>query len=307
MHKQKNQGIWKYHKYLPEVEQKFRISLGEGNTGLSKIGNILFKCEYQNPTGSWKDRGMAYQIAKLKEKGIKNAVITSSGNAAISALCYCKLCDIALTIFLSPKVHMVKMKRINELKYSKTNIIKTLKPVSESVKYSLKNNFWNLRQSTDKNSIYGYETILFELLDEAPFADAVYLPVSSGTAAVGIYEGLKKLKRNLPLHIVQTEKIHPVASQFDKSYKSSRESLADAIVAKYTPNEDNLIDIISKTKGWGWVISDNEILEAHKYLSSNGLSCSYEGAMTLAALRKSMKYGYKYKNPVCILSGKYYG
>src|SRR3989338_2581237 len=104
-----NPGIWYFHRRLPEVTPGNRLSLGEGKTPLVCINGIAFKCEYKNPTGSVKDRGLSFQISKLWEQKGKQAVISSSGNAAISAAAYCRLAGIKLTVFVSPGINRGKL------------------------------------------------------------------------------------------------------------------------------------------------------------------------------------------------------
>ena len=106
---------------------------------------------------------------------------------------------------------------------------------------------------------------------------------------------------------MQTEAVSPIASQFDHEFTPRSKSLADAIVARFTPREKEIIEIIRLTDGCGWVISDNEIMESHEYLTRNSLISSYEGGAVLAALWKAERKGIRYKNPVCLLTGKYYG
>src|SRR4030042_3312682 len=110
MSKQEIKGIWKYEDYFPPIKDVNKVTLGEGKTRLIDIDNVYFKLEYENPTGSVKDRGFAYQIAKLKEKGINKAVISSSGNAAISVANYCKLANIELTVFVGRNINKRKLK-----------------------------------------------------------------------------------------------------------------------------------------------------------------------------------------------------
>lgn len=296
-------GIWKFSEYFPFIPQDYRITLGEGNTELKKIKEIYFKCEYQNPTGAVKDRGMAYQISKAFQKHFQKAVISSSGNAAISASNYCNLAGIKLYVFVSTKINP---KKLTILKKQKCNLFLTEKPISSAFKFAKENNATDLRGSKDPNAYYGFSTIAFELIKEAPEIDAVFIPVSSGTTMVGIVSGFKKMGKYPAFHIIQTEFVHPIASIFDNDFQKRDSSLADAIVAKFTPRESNIVDLIRISKGFGWVISDKEILIAHKWLRSNNLECSYEGAATLSGLWKAKLRGYKYKNPVCILTGKNY-
>lgn len=283
------------------VQAKFEIP---GKTPLIKIDGVYFKCEFANPTGSHKDRALAYQITKLQEKDIREAVISSSGNAAISAAYYCKLAGIKLNIFISTTINKNKRKVLKDLN---CNIFQTPKPVSASIKFAGKKNVFNLRQSTDPNALIGYESIAKEIIDEKIMPDAFFLPVSSGSTLVGVSAGFEKLGYDVPIHAVQTDAIHPIAGVFDKDFQATgKKSLADAIVAKYTPRESEAIKIIKQTNGWGWVINKDEMEKARSWLLSHHLDCSYEGAAALAALWKSKKQGYKFKNPVCLLTGKYY-
>lgn len=302
MNKQ-GRGIWRFRDFFPVISDKYQLTLNEGNTSLKYIDGIFFKCEYENPTGSVKDRGLAYQVSKLKEAGVSEGVISSSGNAAISASAFCKLANINLYIFVSDNINRGKLKKLKEIN---SHILIRAKPLSDAVKFAKEKNVPNLRQSTDRYATYGYETIAYELLLDEPDIDAVFFPVSSGTTLTGVFHGfLKKMK--LPaVHAVQTTKVNPIASSFDKDYQSALSSLADALVARYTSRHGDVREIIKKSEGWGWVISDTEILQAFEWLHKNRLYCSYEGACTLAAYRKALRKGYKYNKPVCLLTGKAY-
>ncbi len=275
-----------------------------GQTQLKQVEGIYFKCEYENPTGSHKDRAMAYQVSKLEEKGIKKAVISSSGNAAISASHYCRLAGIKLTVFVSPKI---KSQKLNQLKKLSCQIISTLKPISSAFQFAKTNQAFNLRQSKDENALIGYMTLPCELIETGINIDAIFLPVSSGATVCGMVRGYQKAGKKLPaIHVVQTEAVHPLSSLFDKKYSETKNSLADAIVAKYSPLYAEIIEYVKKSKGFGWVISDQEMIVAQKWLLQNDLHCSYEGAAALAALWKAEKQGMKYHHPVCILTGKNY-
>ena len=82
----------KYKSFLPITERTPIISLGEGDTPFIKLqkilptfNNIFVKCEGSNPTGSFKDRGMALAVSKALEKGVKTIICASTGNTSASA------------------------------------------------------------------------------------------------------------------------------------------------------------------------------------------------------------------------------
>ncbi len=300
---QDQSGIWKYNRFFPYIRPKNRITFYEGATPLLEIENIYFKCEYKNPTGSVKDRGIAYQVSNLKENKIKYAVISSSGNAGISAAKYCQQARIKLTVFISPRINKTKLKILRSLK---AKIIATLKPISGAIKYAKEFKAYNLRPSTDFHAITGFATIAYEINEALPETDAMFIPVSSGTTLVGIGKGLIKLRKKIALHAVQTEAIHPIGEIYDKNYTQCNSSIADAIVAKVTPRRNQIVEVIRVNHGSGWVVSDDQILKAHHWLNERGMMCSYEGAVSLAGYWKAREKGFVYHFPVCLLTGSYY-
>lgn len=83
-------GIWRYRELLPRVEHI--VSLGEGNTPLIPLakpgGRALAKFEGANPTGSFKDRGMAVGVSVAKSIGARATIVASTGNTAASVAAY---------------------------------------------------------------------------------------------------------------------------------------------------------------------------------------------------------------------------
>lgn len=296
-------GIWRFQKLLPFVPPKFQLSLGEGRTELKNIDGINFKFEFSNPTGSVKDRGLAYQISKLKQTGVKQAAISSSGNAGISAASYANLAGIKLTVFVSRHINATKLHILKKLNV----IIKiSSRPVSDCIKYSKANNIFNLRPSADPNGYTGYSTIAYELNEILKKIDAIFFPVSSGTTLVGVASGFEKLGYLPQIFAVQTESVHPIAILFDKDFRQTKRSIADSIVAKYTPRIQEVVELIKKSQGTGLVVSDADIKKANNWLEDNRIKTSYEGALALAGLWKARKKGRKFKNAVCLLTGKRY-
>ena len=86
-----------YRDFLPITKATPIITLGEGDTSLVRsvhlekelgCGELYFKLEGCNPTGSFKDRGMVMAIAKAIESGSKTVMCASTGNTSASAAAY---------------------------------------------------------------------------------------------------------------------------------------------------------------------------------------------------------------------------
>ncbi len=113
--------LWRYRELLPVREPSPLLMLGEGGTPLIRavnlgmmlgLPNIYIKDERQGPTASFKDRQAAVTIAALKEAGITEMVVASTGNVAISYSAYAARAGIKLWVFVTSLVPATKMREI---------------------------------------------------------------------------------------------------------------------------------------------------------------------------------------------------
>lgn len=113
--------LWRYRELLPVRSPNPDLSMGEGGTPLiraTNLGmmlgcpNIFIKDERQGPTSSFKDRQAAVSVASLKEAGILEYVIASTGNVAISYSAYAARASIKLWAFLTSLVPAAKMREV---------------------------------------------------------------------------------------------------------------------------------------------------------------------------------------------------
>ena len=298
-------GIWQYSQYLTDVPSVFRLSLNEGNTSEEFFAHldVILKREDQNPTGSLKDRGMAFLISKALSEGFNNFVLSSSGNAAISSANYCKKAELKLKIFVSPKIDKNKML---VLKQMRADVSTDNRPLTMAARFSKENNAYNLRPSLNKFGGEGYQTISFELTDGNQEISDIFIPVSSGVNLLGIYQGFKKTKMLPRLHLCQSSAVCPLACLFDRDYPPEEVSLATALVAKHSPLKQQILKAIEESGGTGWVIGNEQIRQADKILRGHKIETSAEGALALAAVEKARKKGWQIKKGVCLLTGKKY-
>ena len=91
--KKRRVNLWRYHEVLPIYDRANIVTLGEGGTPLVKsralaanlgLKNLYIKDERQGPTGSFKDRQATVAISALKEIGVDEIVVASTGNVAIA-------------------------------------------------------------------------------------------------------------------------------------------------------------------------------------------------------------------------------
>ncbi len=268
------------------------------NTPLVKLDNIYYKREDKNPTGSAKDRAIPIQIKNLKKQGYLSAVISSTGNAAISAAHFCQQNKIDLTVFLSPKINHNKF---NILKKYPLEIIISPKPISDAIKFAKTNHAYLLRQSTDPAALIGYQQIATELTTQLPQTTSIFIPIGSGTTLLGISQ---KISNSVKIFGCQSVANSPISQTFDSDFVPETRLITDALSARFLPNKKNIITAINNSKGFSFSIQNQAIISADNHLHRLGINTSLEGALSFAAYQKAIKNNFSVGNfPVIILTG----
>ena len=266
-------------------------------TPLVKIDNVYFKREDLNITGSAKDRAIQAQLKNAVANKFSSAVISSTGNAAISAIHFCRQYTIDLTIFLSPKINQNKHSLIRQ---KTKNIILSPKPISDAFKHAKKNHSYNLRQSTDPTALKGYQQIGLEIRKQLPQITDIFIPVGSGTTLLGIS---KSLPTTVKIFAVQPANHCLIASAFDKKFQIENHTITTSLSAKSLPLKDKIITAIKNSHGSGLVVQNKEVEKQHQYLKKNKLPTSTEGALALAGYRKAFKQNQVGNFPLILLTG----
>lgn len=114
-------SLWRYRDLLPIRNPANIVTLGEGWTPLIQAHNlglllghdhIYIKDERQGPTASFKDRQAAVSISLMKESGVKEVVVASTGNVAIAYSAFCARAGIKLWTFVTSSVPAEKMREV---------------------------------------------------------------------------------------------------------------------------------------------------------------------------------------------------
>jgi threonine synthase len=274
-------GFWRYAKLLGDLPENCRILSHQNEaTPLEKVGDFWLKREDLSPTGSHKFRSLIYQLSYLKSKNILKAVLSSSGNAAISASHYAKTAGIQLFTFLSDKTPPEKLAAIQT-----ANLIPNIssKPL-RLAKYAIKHfSLPDLRPSQDKNAEIGFETLGFELFEQNPGIQNIFSFATSFASLEGIQKAYGKL-----LEMGEIQQLpHLYAVMNDGK-------LAGELSGQPVDNRVDNFDIVYST--------DDDILSTRQHILSTQLSTqiSNESVASIAAYLKIKPAG----ESVVISTGK---
>ncbi|RMH70163.1 MAG: PLP-dependent lyase/thiolase [Gemmatimonadetes bacterium] len=294
--------VWRYAPlYRKPPASNYHLTLAEGNTPClempllaDRLGltALFFKREDLNPTGSHKDRSLAFQVSTYWEQGCSRLLISSSGNAGVSASAYAALAGISMYVFVSPQTPRHKLERIH--RYG-GHIIASSRAISFAKHISRQLEIPNLRPSTNPRSIEGFQSIGWELFEQLGTVDSIFTYVSSASSLIGIGRAFQRLKdefhllESVPqLHAVQSGLGTSIAAHFvpQKQDLPMQRSVVGDLGAKKTALADEAIRLITATGGSGWIVSDADILAARHVLGRQyGIETSSEGCAAFAALQ----------------------
>lgn len=293
-------GIWRYrHSFgLPGVAPS--ITLGEGDTPLvwaEAFGHkVAFKCEYLNPTGSFKDRGTALVVSFLASRGVESAVEDSSGNAGASFAAYAARAGIRARVFVPDYASGPKCAQIEA--YG-AEVVRVPGPRSNAAEA--------VRKAADEGSVYashahlphllpGYATIAYELMDQTGRTPGTIIaPVGQGGLLLGIARGFNamlqagKIAQIPKLVGVQARACAPLWAMFAHGPAglesvTEGDTIAEGVRVRYPLRGDELLQMMGKVHGIFLAIDEKDILDGRDHLSQMGFYVEPTSAIVWGAL-----------------------
>ena len=309
----------KYSHFLPVTPASPRITLGEGDTPLLRsqslekeigCGELYFKLEGCNPTGSFKDRGMVVAVAKALEAKSSAIICASTGNTSASAAAYGALCGLS-TIIVVPKGNIALGKLAQAVVYGAKiiaidgNFDQALEIVRGLVeKYPI-----TLVNSINPHRIEGQKTAAFEIVDslgEAP--DYLFIPVGNAGNITAYwkgfveYQGAGKAKRTPKMMGFEAEGAAPIV----KGQRITEpKTIASAIRIGNPASWKGALAARDESEGAIDLVSDEEILAAYRLLATKeGVFGEPASAASLAGLIKWVQHhDFSGKRVVCVVTG----
>ncbi|MDO4254223.1 MAG: threonine synthase [Kocuria sp.] len=307
--------INEYRNRLPVTDSTPVVTMGEGGTPLIKAhalseatGNhVWVKYEGMNPTGSFKDRGMTMAITRAQEEGAKAVVCASTGNTSASAAAYAKQAGMRCAVLVPEgKIAMGKMAQavahgadIIQIDGNFDNCLDVARKLSESYPVFLVN-------SVNPYRIQGQKTAAFEVVDtlgDAP--DYHILPVGNAGNITGYWKGYTEYAapytndagQQLPAVSTKT----PIMWGFQAEGAAplvaghpidSPETIATAIRIGNPASWDTAIAARDESGGLIEAVTDQDIIEAQRFLSSrDGVFVEPGSAAGVAGLLKKFREG----------------
>ena len=315
--KQRRRDMWKFEELLPVFHYENIVSLGEGDTPLFNLRNLeqyiginelFIKDESNNPTGSFKARGLSAAISKAKEYGIKGIVMPSAGNAAGAMSAYAAKSNLEAKVFMpkdAPIANKIECKAFG----ADLNLVDGFISDAgiESAKAADKYNLFDISTLKEPYRVEGKKTMGFEIIEQLNWKvpDVIIYPTGGGTGIVGIWKALEELEtmgliddKKPRMVCVQAEGCAPLVDSFEKGEKFAKpienpSTIAAGMRVPMAVGDFIIFDILRKSNGTALRISDKEMIEGVKLFSKKeGIFCAPEGGAVLSATIKLKDQGF---------------
>lgn len=323
-------SVWRYRDFMPINDFSKIVTLNEGGTGLhfcERLGKHLglkqlyVKNEGENPTGSFKDRGMTVGVTKAAELGVKSVICASTGNTSASLAAYAARAGMQCAVLIpSGKIAYGKLAQaiIHGAKVIQVrgNFDEALDIV---LSLSEKHRNIYLLNSINPFRIEGQKSLGYEIAEQLnrEALDRVVVPVGNAGNISAIWKGFTEFHRlgfieTLPkMTGIQAEGSAPIAQAIKNHTKeispvAKPETVATAIRIGAPVSWKKAIRAILDSHGTAETVTDNEILNAQKTLSRlEGLFVEPASASSIAGLKKLVENGEidKDERVVCVTTG----
>lgn len=308
-------GLWRYAPLLPVWDPPAAYAADVGSTAHRKLlalgdelhVDLWIKCEGSNPTGSFKDRGLAMGVALGVACGAKRFCLPTQGNAGVAAAFFSRRLGLPGALIYMPEGYQRSGYYRScahfgaEVRFFGDNIAAAGKEMRRENHTALESGeLVDMSTFFEPGRLEGKKTMGFEIaaaFSTVGLPDHIFYPTGGGTGLVGIWKAFAELvalgmidRANLPKMVaVQSAQCAPVVAAFERAADAvtpitSQGTVADGLDVPGAIMGHQILSTLRESHGTAVAVSEASINAAFAQYGRQGVAASYEGAATLAAL-----------------------
>ena len=308
--------LWRYLEVLPVEDEASIVSLGEGWTPLLKaerLGQLIglkqlyIKDESQNPTQSFKARGMAAAVSMARELGARKLAVPSAGNAAGALAAYAARAGLECFIFMpddTPRANVVEC----EVMGAHVQLMKGLITDcgAEVARRKDAEGWFDVSTLKEPYRVEGKKTLGYELAEQFKWElpDVIIYPTGGGTGLIGMWKAFAEMEEmgwigsaRPRMVTVQSSGCAPIVRAFEEGKRFADEfqnaaTVASGLRVPKAIGDFLILEAIRESNGAAVAVSDDELIAATRQIgAAEGVFCAPEGGACLPALRNLMAQG----------------
>ncbi|MDX6694034.1 MAG: threonine synthase [Blastocatellia bacterium] len=308
--------LWRYREVLPVEQDEHIVSLGEGWTPLlhaRRLGEQLgfaqlyIKDESQNPTQSFKARGMATAVSMALELGARKLAVPSAGNAAGALAAYAARAGLEAHIFMprdTPRANIIECEQTGAHVNLMDGLITDCG--AEVGRRKEAEGWFDVSTLKEPYRVEGKKTLGYELAEQFDWQlpDVIIYPTGGGTGLIGMWKAFDEMEamgwidgKRPRMVTVQASGCAPIVEAFKAGKRFADEfpnaaTTASGLRVPRAIGDFLILDALRASGGEAVAVSDAELIAATLEIgASEGLFCAPEGAACLPALKKLTAVG----------------
>lgn len=333
----RDHSLWRYAELIPVNGPSPEISMGEGYTPLTRLLHyenlydhpyLFIKDERNQPTNSFKARQAALSVTYMRQQGITECVLASTGNAGVAYAAYCARAGIKLWLFLTSSVSAEKMR---EIALYGAEVVKVSGTYDETKKvaaeFAARKKLYMDKGARTVPSKESMKTLGYEIAEQLALkldpdrpgmwvAPHWYIQsVSGGIGPLGVWKGFTELYQmglidRMPrLGIIQAAGCAPMVRAFEQG-KSQADPVTPKtlihVLATGDPGHAYVLlrEAVQEHGGTMLAVEDGEAFRAMRLLASRaGISVEPATAVAFAGLEKMLTEGIIKSDEIVVVNG----
>jgi len=319
-------SLWRYRELLPVRDSRYVLTLGEGFTPLVSAArlareadteNLFIKDEGNNPTGSFKARGLAVAVSRAYELGAQSLSIPSAGNAACAMSAYAALAGLDAHVYM-PKD--VPQPFIAECRAFGAHVTLVDGVITDCGRAAAKDAaaFDRFDMSTLKEPyrLEGKKTMGYEIAEQMSWTlpDVIIYPTGGGTGLVGMWKAFDEMEtlgwidsKRPRMVTVQPEGCAPIVRAFEKNAEfaepwENARTIADGLRVPAAVGDFLILRVLRESGGTALAVSDRSMIDGANLIGrTQGMFVSFESGAALAAFLTLRESGWIEKGETVVL------
>jgi threonine synthase len=325
--KEDKSGVWRFREAILDIPIEEILTHPEGGTGFyshNKLSNFTgctnthFKHEGENPSGSFKDRGMTAAVTQARRLGMTKIACASTGNTSAALASYAGQAGLQACVFLpAGKVALGKLAQTSGYGATVMAVRGDFDEAMTLVKLAANDLGMYLVNSINPFRLEGQKSIIWEILQDLNWQAPDWIIVPGGnlgnTSAFGkaIHEAFENgwITKKPRLATIQAKGANPFYQSYKTGFKEqfsvNAETVATAIRIGNPVNFTKATRVINSLNGVVSEVDDTEIMIAKTLIDQVGIGCEPASACSLAGLKNLVDQGIikREETAVCILTG----
>lgn len=312
----REKSLWRFREVLPLPAEVEPITLGEGGTPLLDarrfgesvgVSQLFVKDESQNPTQSFKARGMAVAVSMAKHLGATRLAVPTAGNAGGALAAYAARAGLEAHIFMprdTPRANMVECRELGAHVTLIDGLITDCG--AEIAKRKTAEGWFDMSTLKEPYRVEGKKTLGYELAEQLGWElpDVVLYPTGGGTGLIGMWKAFNEMEtlgwigsKRPRMFSVQASGCAPIVRAFEAASETAAEfpdahTVASGLRVPKAIGDFLMLRILRKSGGGAIAVNDAEMIRITREVgAAEGLFVAPEGAACFAALKTLLSNG----------------